>query len=100
MCIRDSLGTALGLATTALFKFFPAPLEYSLSTWVNINGKWLVVLILLISAFFSLPASRIAMRYGLQTAFRYSLALVVVSVLGIVLFPLAMPMQALFFALL
>ena len=91
------LGAALGLATTALFKFFPAPLESSLGSLIDIEGKWFIVIILLVSAIFSLPASRIAMRYGLLTVFRYSLVLIVASVLGVVLLPWTI--TALFFAL-
>jgi MFS family permease len=79
------LGSSLGLATTALFKVFPGELQASLSGWFALEGKWMVVGILLISAIFSLPASKIIMRYGTQTVFRYSLVALVISVAGVVL---------------
>jgi hypothetical protein len=81
------LGAALGLATTALFKFFPVSLEESLENWIPLQGKWMVVIILLISAFFSLPASKMTIKYGAQQVFRYSLAAIAVSILCIVLLP-------------
>jgi MFS family permease len=92
------LGAALGLATTALFKFFPVSLEESLENWIPLQGKWMVVIILLISAFFSLPASKMTIKYGAQQVFRYSLAVIAVSILCIVLFP--WPAVTFFFAVL
>jgi MFS family permease len=81
------LGAALGLATTALFKFFPVSLEGAFGSWFHLEGKWFVVVILLISAIASLPASRIIMKYGTLQVFRYSLVVVLASVAGVVLFP-------------
>jgi MFS family permease len=91
------LGAALGLATTALFKFFPASLEGAFGSWFHLEGKWFVVIILLISAIASLPASRVIMKYGTVQVFRYSLVVVLASVVGVVLFP--WPLVSLLFAI-
>ncbi len=91
------LGAALGLATTALFKFFPASLEGAFGSWFHLEGKWFVVIILLISAVVSLPASRITIKYGTVRVFRYSLIVALVSIIGVVLFP--WPLLSLLFAL-
>ena len=92
------LGAALGLATTALFKFFPVSLEANLGNWIPLEGKWMVVMILLIAAIFSLPASRLTIKYGAQQMFRYSLVAIAVSILCVVLVP--SPAVTLLFAVL
>ncbi len=79
------LGLALGLATTALFKFFPATLHESLLPVVDIQGKYVVVIILVVSAICSLPASRLTERYTVEKVFWYSLGALVVAGLGILL---------------
>jgi MFS family permease len=83
------LGAALGMATTALFKFFPATLESNFGGWFHLEGKWFVVIILLISAAFSLAASRVTVKYGSPIVFRYSLAICLASIVGIMLLPWA-----------
>jgi MFS family permease len=76
----------LGLATTALFKFFPSVLQENLGAIVDIEGKYLIVIVLLISAVFSLPASKVIDKYGVQRVFYYSLGAIIVSIAGIMLF--------------
>jgi len=92
------LGATLGLATTALFKIFPGVLEQNLSGWFNVEGKWIVVGILLISAILSLPASRMIMKWGTQNSFRYSFGAILLSIAGVVL--VASPLLCVIFALL
>lgn len=91
------LGAALGLATTALFKFFPDALQAGMSDWFSLEGKWMVVGILLISAIISLPASKIVIKYGTQKIFRYSLIAILVSIAGVVL--VSSPILTILFAL-
>jgi len=91
------LGAALGMATTALFKFFPSVLETNLSSLINIQGKYMIVIILLISAVVSLPASKVIDKYGVQRVFWYSLGAIVISVVGVLL--LSSVVTTIFFAL-
>jgi MFS family permease len=79
------LGAALGMATTALFKFFPAVLEINMAPIINMEGKYIVVVILLISAVFSVPASRLIDKFGVQEVFWLSLAVIIVSIAGVLL---------------
>jgi MFS family permease len=91
------LGSALGIATTALFKFFPSVMHDHLASVTDIEGKYLTVIILLIAAVFSLPASKVIDKYGVQKAFWFSTACVVVSILGVLLINSAI--ATIFFAL-
>lgn len=77
------LGLALGLATTALFKFLPDVLHENLLTLVDVEGKYVVVAILVVSAICSLPASRLTERYSVEKVFWYSLVVLAVAGLGI-----------------
>jgi MFS family permease len=80
------LGASLGLATTALFKFFPAVLHENIGSLINIEGKYMIVIVLLISAVFSLPASKVIDKYGVQRVFWYSLGAIIASIAGVMLF--------------
>lgn len=91
------LGAALGLATTALFKFFPTVLHNNLSSVLDIQGKYMIVIILLISAVFSLPASKVIGKFGVQKVFWYSLGAIGVSIAGVLL--ISNPITAIFFAM-
>lgn len=95
------LGAALGLATTALFKFFPSVLQASLQNWVPIQGKWMIVVILLISAVFSLSAGNLVTKYGTTKVFWRSLGAIILSIAGVMFFsaPLLVAIFALLFAL-
>jgi hypothetical protein len=79
------LGAALGIATTALFQFFPQTLETNLNPIVSIQGKYITVIILVISALFSLPSSKVIDKYGVVKVFWYSFAISMVSIAGILL---------------
>jgi MFS family permease len=78
------MGLTLGLATALLFNYFPSSLQSSLHIY-EINGKALVVIILAASAFLSWPISLLINRWGLQTSFWLSLAIVAVSSMGTLL---------------
>lgn len=77
------LGGTLGIATTALFQFFPQALESNLSSLFTMQGKYIIVIILVISAIFSLPASNVINRYGVVKVFWYSFVLSLVSIAGV-----------------
>ncbi len=74
------LGLALGIPTAILFKIFPALLGEKLSVLLNgIDGKIMLVDLLVISAILSLPISNIVNKLGLQKSFWWSLAIIVIS---------------------
>ncbi|HMJ70757.1 MAG TPA: MFS transporter [Cyclobacteriaceae bacterium] len=79
------LGAGLGIATTALFKFFPAVLYTHLGSKIGMDPKYMIVLILVISAIVSLPAGKVIDKFGIQKVFWYSLAAIIVSILGVLL---------------
>jgi MFS family permease len=79
------LGAGLGIATTALFKFFPSVLYAHLGSKIGMDAKYMIVLILVISAIASLPAGKVIGKYGTQKVFWYSLVLIIVSILGVLL---------------
>ncbi len=66
------MGIALGLTTTVLFNYFPALLHTNLSDITNLEGKWLVVLVLFVTALFSLPVSNYVSRLGTYKSFWWS----------------------------
>jgi len=67
------LGAALGLSTTLLFNYFPDLLEKSFSAMISLEGKWILVVVLVLTAIFSLPASTLINKYGTSKSFWYSL---------------------------
>jgi len=69
------LGVALGLSTTLLFNYFPDLLEENLMAMTSLAGKWILVIVLLLTAVFSLPTSTIINKYGTSKSFWYSLAI-------------------------
>ncbi|MEO7991372.1 MAG: MFS transporter [Chryseolinea sp.] len=74
------LGLALGIPTALLFKIFPALLADKLGVLLNgIDGKIMLVDLLVISAIISLPISNWVNKLGLQKSFWWSLAIIVVS---------------------
>jgi len=95
------LGICLGFATTLLLKIFPDMLQNTLGNLWQIEGKWIVVLVLVVSAAFSIPASNMVNKYGMSSVFWYSVVLVLLSILGIVFFsqPWAIVATLLLFAL-
>lgn len=66
------LGVAVGIPTTLLFNYFPDILEANLSTLFNMEGKWLLVVALFISAVLSLPASNYVIKIGTVKSFWWS----------------------------
>lgn len=73
------IGILIGLATTVMFNFIPARLEQNLGSIMNgLDGKWILVIVLLISAVFSLPASTLVGKQGLERSFSLSLTVTAV----------------------
>jgi MFS family permease len=78
------LGLALGIPTAILFKIFPTVLGDKLSILLNgIDGKIMLVDLLVISAILSLPISNWVNKLGLQKSFWWSLAIIIVSIVFI-----------------
>lgn len=93
------LGTGLGIATTILFNFFPQVLSDKLPT--HLNGKLIIVGILLVSAFASFFMTMLVKLYGLNRVMLISLLLVAVSTAVILIstsIPLVMCMVVVFAA--
>lgn len=78
------MGIALGFATTVLFQFFPTVMHTALDSYFNVEGKWMIVGILVLSALFSLPASKLVEKYGMQEVFWGSLTLIGISMAGVI----------------
>lgn len=66
------MGIALGLTTTVLFNYFPDLLQTNLSGITNLEGKWLIVLVLFVTALLSLPVSNYVRRLGTYKSFWWS----------------------------
>jgi len=78
------LGASLGLGTTVMFNLFPDLFQVKLvQSLNNIEPKMVLVTILVISAFTSLPISSLVNRYGLSPSFWASLALLLISLAGL-----------------
>ena len=78
------LGASLGLGTTVMFNLFPELFQVKLvQSLNNIDPKMVLVTILVISAFTSLPISSLVNRYGLSPSFWASLALLLISLAGL-----------------
>jgi predicted MFS family arabinose efflux permease len=81
------LGIALGLSTTVLFNYFPQIMESTLSSlFGGLAGKWLLVIVLVISAIASLPLSNIVNKYGIQKSFWFSFWVNAVSMIALFIF--------------
>jgi len=76
------LGVGVGIPTTLMFNYFPDLLEKSLSAFISMEGKWLLVIILFFSAVISLPASNYVIKTGTAKSFWWSL---IVTSVGVVL---------------
>lgn len=77
------VGTSLGLATTILFHLLPDLLETKLSWIAPVEGKWMIVGIMVIAAAFSIPAGTLTTRYGLSNTLLFSLVAVLLSAAAI-----------------
>src|SRR6478609_9635828 len=81
------LGLALGVSTTVLFNYFPQIMEKSLSGLFNgLEGKWWLVIVLVISAIASLPVSGMINTYGTGKSFWASLWINAASVVALFIF--------------
>jgi hypothetical protein len=95
------LGLALGLPTTVMFNLFPELLGEKLGAMLGgINGKVVLVYLLVLSAFISLPVSSLVNRTGLQKSFSLSFALIMLSMGAIFVLdsPVAILAMAILFA--
>lgn len=77
------MGLCVGGATTVLFNLFPGVLETKLNTLTVIDGKLLVVGILLLSAILSWPVSFVVKKYGMTRIFWLSFAFIALSISGV-----------------
>lgn len=78
-------GVCLGLATSLLFNVFPKIFSEKLSPLVaGVNGKLVVVAILVFSALLSLPLSDLVNQRGLKYSFWRSVAGIVLSMAAII----------------
>lgn len=74
------LGLALGLPTTIMFNIFPDLLGEKLNLMLGgVSGKAMLVYVLVLSAFISLPMSNVVNRFGLNRSFRVSFILIMIS---------------------
>ncbi len=78
------LGLALGIPTAILFKLFPDLLADKLSTLLNgMDGKIILVDLLVLSAILSIPISIVVNKFGLEKSFWCSLGIITVSIVFI-----------------
>lgn len=83
------LGSALGLSTTVLFNYFPAILQANLGVFSGgLAGKWILVLILVLSTLIILPVSNWVNKKGVEKTFWISVVVNMASLAGVVLFPI------------
>ncbi len=81
------LGTALGLSTTILFNYFPEILQNKLDTFSGgMRGKWILVVILVLSTIIILPVSNWVNKKGVEKSFWMSMTVNIVSLAGVLLF--------------
>ncbi len=82
------LGTALGLSTTVLFNYFPTILQSNLGAFSGgLQGKWVLVLILMLSTFIILPVSNWVNKVGVEKTFWISTMVNMVSMAGVLWLP-------------
>lgn len=78
------MGIALGVSTTVLFNYFPQIMQDALSPMFGgLEGKWLLVIVLIISAIASLPISSVVNTYGVTKTFWWSIWINALSMVGI-----------------
>ncbi|HOX83429.1 MAG TPA: MFS transporter [Chryseolinea sp.] len=78
------LGLALGIPTAILFKLFPDLLGDKLGVLLNgIDGKIMLVDLLVLSAILSIPVSNLVTKLGLEKSFWWSLAIIIISTIFI-----------------
>ena len=75
------VGIGLGLATTIPFNYFPELLGAKLAAITGgMDGKWILVGMLVLSAIFSLPISNVVFKVGMIKTFWISLAISLMSI--------------------
>lgn len=80
------LGLALGVPTAILFSVFPDILEQRLGALLHgINGKIILVYILVLTALISLPVSGLVNKIGLEKSFLLSLVCIIICMISIFL---------------
>ncbi|MFZ6011195.1 MAG: MFS transporter [Bacteroidota bacterium] len=80
------MGLVLGAATTVMFNLFPGVFEEKLGVlYSQVNGKILLVDMLLLSALLSWPLSNVVNRFGMENIFWVSFILIVMSISCILL---------------
>lgn len=79
------MGLTVGTATTVLFYLFPDLLRERLGAMLGLEGSWIVVGILLLSALVSWPASGVVSRYGMERIFWVSFSTLALTTLAICL---------------
>jgi MFS family permease len=81
------LGIVLGLSTTILFNYFPTTLKNNLGFLsVSLEGKWLLVLILVFSTVIILPVSTWVNWMGVEKSFWLSAVVNMISLAGVLVF--------------
>ncbi len=75
------MGLGLGSATSVMFNLFPPVYDRIL----GVNGKWMLVLILVLSAIVSLPLSNVINRLGLKRSFYRGMVVIILSIVSIFL---------------
>lgn len=75
------VGIGLGLATTIPFNYFPELLGAKLAAITGgMDGKWILVGMLVLSAIFSLPISNVVFKVGMIKTFWISLVISLMSI--------------------
>ncbi|NOT77102.1 MAG: MFS transporter [Cyclobacteriaceae bacterium] len=75
------MGLGMGLATSVMFNLFPRVYDELL----GFNGKWMLVLILVVSAGLSLPLSNVVNNLGLKRSFYRGMIVIIGSMIAIFL---------------
>jgi hypothetical protein len=78
-----AMGLGVGLEINLLLRTFPEILKTQI---INLAPKWIVSIILLVSAFCAIPATKLTMKLGAKQAMRLGLFAILVC-MGFALFP-------------
>jgi len=75
------MGLGLGTATSVMFNLFPPVYD----RLIGFDGKWLLVLILVLSAILSWPISSIVYTFGLRKSFYNGMFIILICMTGILM---------------
>jgi MFS family permease len=75
------MGIGMGLATSVMFNLFPPVYDRLL----GVDGKWMLVVILVLSAIVSLPLSNVINQLGLKRSFYRGMVVIILSIAAIFL---------------